>query len=106
LLTLRCQTAKEKTLQDALGPMLRASFSTVRREVKLSPRETIDFLVGDVGIETKVDGSWTAVTRQILRYLEHDAVKSLVLVTTKRQHLQVPSVLLGKSVLVAWLSPF
>lgn len=104
--TLRCQTATEKVLQDALEVVLRANFSTLRREVKLSEGSTIDFLVDALGVEVKVDGSRMGVIRQIQRYLEHESVDGLVLITTRRQHLLIPKQLRGKSVDIAWLSPF
>lgn len=104
--TLRCQTAVEKALQDALEPLLMANFSIVEREVRLGPGDVVDFLVeGSVAVEVKVDGSPMAVTRQLHRYAEHDQVRELVLVTTRAKHRSVTPTLRGKPVAVAWLCP-
>lgn len=104
---LRTQTSTEKVLQDALEPLLQKTFSSVIREARLDETDVVDFLIeGTVALEVKVDGSPMAVTRQMMRYLDHDGVKRLVLVTTRRKHVvDVPGTLRGKPVDVAWLSP-
>jgi hypothetical protein len=105
---LRCQTATEKDLQDALEPLLRRACSILEREKALSPKDVVDFLVDEkLVVEVKVDGSPMAVTRQLMRYAEHESVHAIVLVTTRKQHVrQVPETLRGKPVDVAYLSPF
>lgn len=104
--TLRPQTTSEKALQDALEPLIRASFpSGMTREAILGPGDVVDFLVEDVAVEVKVDGSPMEVTRQLHRYAGHDAVAALVLVTTRAKHRGLPPTLRGKPVAVAWLCP-
>lgn len=73
---------------------------TFEREVCLSRgrADRIDFLVGAVGIECKVDGSLQEVTRQLHRYAQDPAVAELVLVTTRARHAAVPRSLAGKPV--------
>jgi hypothetical protein len=74
----------------------RAQFS---REVKLSAAERIDFLMADgLGIEVKVKGSLSDVTRQLHRYAQITEIKSLLLVTTKARHLEAPRSLNGKTI--------
>ena len=74
-----------------------------RREVRLSVGERIDFLVYDVGIEVKIDGSVAALMRQAARYLRCDEVRSLVVVTTLARHRALPADMFGKAVYVAHL---
>ncbi|KKK98092.1 hypothetical protein LCGC14_2646250 [marine sediment metagenome] len=83
---LRFHGTREVLLQDALGQLLRATFSEVDREVPLTKSAVVDFLVGDVAIEVKIDESPMAVTRQLRRYAESPRVQSLVLVTTRAKH--------------------
>lgn len=77
----------EYELQDLVADQLTAAGFEVQREVRLSARDRIDVLVdGDVGVEVKVAGSIAAVHRQLLRYAEHETIRSLVLFTTKALH--------------------
>lgn len=73
----------EKSMQDALGKHLeKFKWSDapveVRKEVQLSPESRIDFMIGSVGIECKVQGDRSDVYRQLMRYAEH--VNELILV--------------------------
>lgn len=54
---------------------------THTREARLSARDRIDFLVGNVGVEVKTQGSLPALLRQLSRYATHENVTSLLLVT-------------------------
>lgn len=75
---------REKAMQDLLeGPLSDVAAErglVLGREVVLSPESRIDFQIGRVGIECKVDGDRMQVYRQVKRYLEHDALEALVLV--------------------------
>lgn len=104
--SLSFRGSNELELQDSLEKLLRSHFSEVTREAKLSPTDRVDFLVERVAVEIKVDGSPMAVTRQLQKYLEHQEVDGVVLVTTRRKHLAVPDTLAGKPVRVVWLGPF
>ncbi len=70
------------------------------REVCLSPRDRIDFLLDlGLGIEVKVDGAASGVWRQLRRYAEHDLVRALMLVTTRARHATgAPTSLNGKPI--------
>ena len=64
----------------------------------------VDFLIGsEIGIEIKVDGSWTQVSKQIQRYLKSERLKCLILITTRSKHRSVPAELNGKMVYQAVL---
>ena len=68
---------------------------------QLAPREPSDLLTDDgVGIEIKVARSWTAVTRQLLRYARHDQVRALAVTTRASHHQQVPAESAGSLVAV------
>jgi len=103
--------SSELELQNAIEKALaRVGWTDVRREVELQgldgPAGRIDFMVGLVGLEIKIDGSQAAVTRQCHRYLEASVdgkpLESLLLATTKSGH-RLPSTMNGKDVMVAWL---
>lgn len=81
----------EVALHEDMSRVLTAAAIPHEREVRLTPRDRIDFLCDDgVGIEVKVAGSLAAVTRQMTRYSSHDDVHSLVLVTTRAAHHAIP----------------
>lgn len=90
----------ELELQEAIRQVLTTAGASFSSEVRLSARDRPDFMVGTVAIEAKV-ASWNGqVLRQVTRYLEHEQVTALVLVTTRRRH-RLPSSALGKPILVA-----
>ena len=95
----------EDDLQRGIAQILGKLDLDFTREVHLSPKDRIDFMVGEIGIEVKDDGSLTALTRQIHRYLQFDSVESLLVVTTRSQHLRIPSQLSGKEVRVYYVNP-
>lgn len=91
----------ETAAQDSIEEMLKRMGVGYEREASLSSKDRIDFLVeGKIGIEVKVSGSLTEVTRQVARYLDHDEVEGVVLVSTRPNHAQVPRTLRGKTVMV------
>lgn len=77
-----------------------------RREVPLHdqagrPAGRIDFLTEDgIGVEVKVAGGCGDVVRQLRGYAGSPAVTRLLLVTTRREHLDVPITVGGVSVRV------
>lgn len=95
----------EKELQGALEAVLVDAGLTCVRELALTPEDVIDFLVADcVGVEVKVRGSLSAVTRQLHRYAGHEAIKALVLVTARRTLANQPAVMQGKPLEVVVVS--
>jgi len=82
----RFRHTAEKDLQRAIAQVLERRDVSFRTEVKLGPRERIDFLLeGGVGIEVKVKGSATQAARQLQRYAKSNEVTELVLVTSRSQ---------------------
>lgn len=92
--------SSEAELNAALHTVLSTVESaTIRREVKLSPQSTIDYVLTEkttdpragglrvvVGVEIKVDGSYTNVVRQLLRYANTGKLDALLLVTPLARH--------------------
>lgn len=96
---LRFRFATEAELQDGIAEAL--SGYDVQREVRLNARDRIDFTLWGVGIEVKIKGGVSALTRQLVRYAELDEVKGLVVVTSQTQYaLQLPRELGGKPMAV------
>jgi hypothetical protein len=73
----------ESELQAGIAEVLRGASIHFDREFCLLPKDRIDFMVGDVGIEVKTAGSLAGVTRQLFRYSESPLVGSLLLVTNR-----------------------
>lgn len=97
--------ATEKQLQDALEAVLRAEHVEFYREVPVGPRDRIDFLTAEgIGLEVKVDGSLSEVTRQLHRYAQSVDVMGLLLVTSRSRHDHMPPSFNGKPVLVHYLA--
>lgn len=97
----RYRHSTEEELQRALSQALDRFEIPHDREVRLAPRDRIDFLChGGIGIEVKVKGSASAAAAQMLRYAKSDRVTALILVTDRTQAGDQPEELNGKPVLV------
>ncbi len=101
----------EKGLQHGVGIVLAGRGLEFTPEVPLSPRDRIDFLVGDVGIECKSNDSnggtsLAAVTRQLMRYAYSDRVKELILMTTMSKHRNLPPEMNGKPLYIVHILSF
>lgn len=92
--------ATERDLQDAVEDALSGAGLVVGREVSLNARSRIDFLVDDVGVECKINGAWRTVAQQLERYAAFDRIGSLVLVTTRNLHSNIPLSMSEKPILV------
>lgn len=92
----------EYELQDGIAHVLQENGISFVREHNLTNQDKIDFLVGDVGIEVKVAGSATMVSRQILRYLRSSDLNSIIVVTARVNH-QLPEELDGKTITVVYV---
>lgn len=86
----------EAGLQQCVEELLFQTFASYRREVQ-TEKGRIDFTVGAVAIELKVDGSTNAVRRQLKRYAELDWVEEVILVTACAKHV-MPASLNGEPV--------
>ena len=88
--------SSEEDLQTGIASALEASGIAFEREVRLSGRDRIDFLVGAIGVEVKTDGTLSALLRQLSRYAEHRAIGQLVVVTNRARLTVLPPMLRGK----------
>lgn len=75
----------EDELQRGIAEVLSRAEIAFEREVRLSDRDRIDFLVGGLGIEVKLAGSARSVRRQLERYAASSRVEALLLVTDRLQ---------------------
>lgn len=76
--------AGERAFQDGVSTVLTLLEVPHQREVKRGSRDRFDFLCdGSIVIETKIKGSYSAAMRQSVRYLEHEDVHGVVIVTTR-----------------------
>lgn len=95
------QWTTETELQESIAETLKAAGLDPTREVVLSGGlGRVDLMVGKVGIEVKIKGSWQQLTRQVMRYSHADEIKALLVVTTKAAHAQhVPAAANGVPIL-------
>ncbi len=93
----------EWELQRGVALMLTELGLEFKKEVLLGPKQRIDFLVGNVGIECKVDMDLAGVTRQLWHYADSPRIDSLILVTTRHAHCGLPLEMKGKPIFVVHL---
>jgi hypothetical protein len=89
----------EAELQAAVAQLLDGAGLGYRREVRLSSRDRVDFMVdGGVALELKVSTTGKDLLRQVLRYAEHQAVREIVIGSTTHHGLSLPDAANGKPV--------
>jgi hypothetical protein len=103
-LPIRIET--EAAMQLSLSDELTRGGVVFEREVRLSPTDRIDFLIGSIGVEMKTKGSFVEVVRQLQRYATHERIRSLVLFTSSPKLLKMPKSIGKKRVHVAFASLF
>lgn len=91
-------TDDEAVLSKHVALLLAKAGIEYSREVSLTARDRIDYLVQGVGLELKVGGSAASIIRQLDRYAQSERIDALVLVTTRRSHRYLPEHLHGKPV--------
>lgn len=112
LASFRFRFNNEKELQFGIGEALEKMGASFAPEIRLSDKDRVDFLVeGGIGVEVKTNdfsggASLNSVTRQLWRYAKNDQIKSLILVTTRSKHRDLPKEILGKPVYVVYLNAF
>jgi len=94
----RFSFATEAELQAGIARILAAAGIDAAREVVLSARDRIDFLVGNVGVEVKIDGSHSALLRQLDRYAGLPQIGALVVVCGSTRLGRLPAALRDKPV--------
>ena len=85
---LRCHQFRftdERELQDGIEAVLSEAGVSFKREAAVTGG-TIDFLVGSIGIEVKVDGSAANLIRQVWGYAKDVKIGAILVVTTRAQH--------------------
>lgn len=96
----RFRVANEAELQLAVERVLERAGVKFQREVLLEGVGRLDFYLPGrprIGIELKMDGSATAVLRQLARYAAFDDIDELLLATTRSSHIiAMPYSLSGK----------
>jgi len=92
----RYNLTNEESIQLGIAEALRAGHIAFERETRLSARDRLDFLVGDVAIEVKLKGTANDLLRQLSRYTEHESVRELLVVTARSQLSDLPDELHGK----------
>lgn len=95
--------AAESGVQAGIAEVLRDAGIPFAREVALGDGDRIDFLCDRLGIEVKVDGSISEVTRQLWRYAQRPEIDALMLVTVRAKHIGLPREINGKSVRIVVL---
>ena len=96
---LRFRYATEKDLQDGFEKVFREKGIPFRREVEISSKDRLDFLVdGGIVLEVKIKGSLPELVRQIARYARHETIREILVVGTPRWIPQVPAAIEGKPV--------
>ncbi len=78
---LRIPLSNEKAAQDAIERAFKDAGLPCEREVRLSPGDIVDFMVGTIAVEVKIYGQRREIFRQLTRYAQHERVKELLLVT-------------------------
>lgn len=94
----RFRFTSEAELQNIIEALFLREDIPFEREVRLSSRDRIDFMVGATGLEVKIGGSASDLTRQVFRYLEYTSIDALIIVVS-RHRLKLPEVMRGKRVL-------
>ena len=86
ILSHRITGVNENRLQLGLADVFAKRMISCEREVVLTAGERIDFLLDHgIGLECKVKDSPSSVAGQMIRYVQHDRIQGLILVTTKVQ---------------------
>lgn len=94
----RVDLSDEKRTQRDIAEVFTAAQIPFEREVKLTKKDIVDFMVGDVAVEVKLKTGTSKmdIYRQLERYADSEKVKALVLVTNLAMGL--PETIKGKPV--------
>lgn len=93
--------SSERDLHDGLAELFGAAGFVFSREHRLSAGERVDFLIAPgVGVEVKVDGGLSEITRQLHRYVQCGEIAGLVLATNRLRHGNLPPLMNRKPVRV------
>jgi hypothetical protein len=93
----------ENALQEGIAKSLRRENVEFEREVPLTKRDRIDFMVGRIGLEVKIGGTFSMLLRQLDRYAQCPEVDALVVMASRSRLTNVPCELRGKPICVCGL---
>jgi hypothetical protein len=88
----RFNFSNEKDLQAGLEKAFNTLGCAFTREHKLSDDDIVDFYWPEklVGVEAKIDHSLSDLTRQIHRYVQHESILGILVVTSKTRLANLP----------------
>lgn len=94
----------EKDFQDGIEMVLCDANIAYHREYFLSREDKPDFFLKPSGtaMEIKIKGSQMQILRQLKRYANHEQVKEIILITTKK--INMPETLSGKPCHQVWIT--
>jgi len=92
----------ERELQDGITEVFATLEPAFQSECILSKEDRVDFYWPDaqVGVEVKIKHSLSALTRQVHRYVQHESIKGILIVSGKARLNQIPHIINGKPVLI------
>lgn len=95
----------EDELQQGLAKVFDLESIEYTREYILDGNSRIDFYFPSLksGIEVKTGGSAPQLGRQVRRYLDYEALDSIIVLVTKRRLVNLPSSLNGKNIYVKFV---
>jgi hypothetical protein len=95
----RFNFGNEEEFQRGIAEAFKTMGIEYQREVVLTKKDRIDFMLADgLGVEVKIDGSISALTRQLHRYAQLETIKALVVVTGRVRLTKLPNAMNGKTV--------
>lgn len=88
----RFNFSNEKDLQAGLDKVFRKTGEVFFPEHRLSDEDIVDFYFPGkkIGIEAKIDHSLSDLTRQIHRYVQHESILGILVVTSKARLANLP----------------
>lgn len=92
--------SNEADLQNGLRQVFETIDSPFKSEYKLSDKDRIDFYWPDskIGVEVKISHPLAALTRQVHRYLQHEEISGILIVSGRVRLNQIPQIISGKPV--------
>ena len=90
----------ENDLQNGIRQVFETMDAPFESEYRLSDKDRIDFYwpKSKIGVEVKIDHALSALTRQVHRYVQHDSIEGLLIVSGKVRLNAVPQIISGKPV--------
>jgi hypothetical protein len=90
----------EDDLQRGILEVFMTLKKPLKREYRISDKDRIDFYWPEhrVGVEVKIDHALSALTRQVHRYVQHEDIQGILVVTGKVRLNAIPAVINKKPV--------